>query len=74
MGDCTRCNGASDVIPTIHEETKQKSALDIRPWLLVIGAIVVGVSINLAHKYIDAGDVNHGINNSNTLNNVEEKH
>lgn len=45
---------ASDVIPTIHEDTKHK-LVDIRPLLLVIGAVVVGISINAAHNYIDSG-------------------
>lgn len=44
----------SDVIPTIHEDTKHK-LFDIRPLLLVVGAVVVGLSINAAHSYIDAG-------------------
>lgn len=46
---------ASDIIPTIHEETMTNKLLDIRPFLLVLGAVVVGLSINLAHKYIDNG-------------------
>lgn len=46
---------ASDIIPTIHDEVPNNKFFDIRPLLLVIGAVVVGLSINIAHKYIDTG-------------------
>ena len=46
---------ASDIIPTIHDDIPGNKILDIRPFLLVLGAIVVGFSINLAHRYIDVG-------------------
>lgn len=45
----------SDIIPTIHEEVPKGKLFDIRPILLVVGAVVVGVVINLAHNYVDAG-------------------
>lgn len=57
---------ASDIIPSIHEDAKHK-LLDIRPFLLIAGAVVVGISINLAHTYIDA---DHG---SETDSHSEEK-
>ncbi len=44
---------ASDIIPTIHDEVPKNKLFDIRPLLLVAGAIVVGITINIAHKYID---------------------
>lgn len=50
---------ASDVIPTIHEETKHGGLLDVRPFLVVIGAVVVGLSINIAHKYIEPDHQHH---------------
>ena len=50
---------ASDIIPTIHDEAPKDKLFDARPLLLVLGAIVVGISINIAHKYIDA-DHGHG--------------
>jgi zinc and cadmium transporter len=49
----------SDVIPSIHENAPKKKLLDWQPLLLIIGVVVVGFSINLAHKYIEAGH-NHG--------------
>ncbi len=51
---------ASDIIPTIHEETKTNTLLDIRPFLLVLGAVVVGLSINIAHTYIDTDHTHSG--------------
>lgn len=44
---------ASDIIPTIHDEVPSHKIFDIRPFLLLLGAIVVGVSINLAHSFIE---------------------
>jgi len=43
----------SDIIPEIHE--KAKSRTDIRPWLLLLGAIFIMVVSPLAHDYMDAG-------------------
>lgn len=45
---------ASDVIPSIHDETPENKLFDVRPLLLVLGAVLVGITINLAHSYIDA--------------------
>jgi zinc and cadmium transporter len=47
----------SDVIP-IFTNTKHK-LLDIRPVLLVVGAVVVGLSINAAHNFIDTVPDDH---------------
>ncbi len=44
---------ASDIIPEIHETTK-KGKRDIRPWLLLLGAVFVMVVSPIAHDYIDA--------------------
>jgi len=46
---------ASDIIPDIHEHAPKHKLLDIRALLLLLGALVVGISVNLAHKYIDTG-------------------
>lgn len=51
---------ASDIIPTIHEETRQHGLFDVRPLLLVLGAVVVGFSINIAHKYMDVSSTHSG--------------
>lgn len=46
---------ASDLIPTIHEETKQKLG-NLAAILLVAGVLVVALTTALAHSYID---INH---------------
>ncbi|HEX5797292.1 MAG TPA: ZIP family metal transporter [Candidatus Saccharimonadales bacterium] len=43
----------SDIIPTIHEKTSKKPLFNIQPLLLLIGVVVVGLAINLAHSYIE---------------------
>lgn len=63
---------ASDIIPTIHEDTKNKRLLDIRPLLLVLGAVVVGLTINIAHKYIDGH--NHSANEAIHKHDSDEHH
>lgn len=45
----------SDIIPTIHEKASKKGLFDIKPLLLLLGVIVVGVAVQLAHGYIDVG-------------------
>ena len=44
---------ASDIIPTIHDETPKDKLFDSRPILLLLGAVIVGITINLAHAYIE---------------------
>lgn len=43
----------SDIIPTIHESAPKGKFWDIRPFLLILGVLIVGVSVQLAHGYID---------------------
>lgn len=43
---------SSDIIPEIHERL-QKGVRDIRPWLLVFGALLVMWVSPIAHEYID---------------------
>lgn len=43
----------SDVIPEIHESSSKKHLFDIQPLLLVLGVLIVGLSINISHQYID---------------------
>jgi zinc and cadmium transporter len=45
---------ASDIIPEIHEKT-QDNKKDIRPWLLLVGALFIMIVSPIAHDYIDAG-------------------
>lgn len=57
---------ASDIIPTIHDETPKNKLFDIRPLLLVLGAVAVGITINITHDYINS--------NHTHINEVHEEH
>lgn len=46
----------SDLIPTIHEKSKDKHLLDLQPLLMLLGAAVVAFSIQLAHNYVGHDD------------------
>lgn len=61
----------SDVIPDIHENASKKRLFDIQPVLLILGILVVGISISLSHKYIDAG---HNHENESISTPSEEHH
>lgn len=45
----------SDIIPTIHETTKKKRLLNIQPFLLLLGVVTVGLTIQMAHQFIHNG-------------------
>lgn len=45
----------SDVIPTIHQRADHSKLLQWQTIMLLIGVIVVGFSVSLAHSYIDGG-------------------
>lgn len=52
----------SDIIPSIHESSAKNKILDVQSLLLLLGVAVVGISINIAHRYIDTGHNNeHGV-------------
>jgi zinc and cadmium transporter len=44
----------SDIIPEIHDEAGGNKK-DIRPWLLLLGALMVVIISPIAHEYIDSG-------------------
>lgn len=46
----------SDIIPEIHENAPKKRLLDWQPLMLILGVIIVGLAINLAHGYIEVDD------------------
>lgn len=54
---------ASDIIPSIHEHTsqdkKRAKLLDWQPLLLLLGVVIVGLSVNIAHRYIDTEHHDH---------------
>ncbi len=62
---------ASDIIPTIHDETPKDKLFDIRPLLLIAGAVLVAFTINFAHAYIDA---DHAHDDSNHSRSHEDEH
>lgn len=43
----------SDIIPTIHEKTQNKRLFDMQPLLMIMGALLVAITIQLAHAYVD---------------------
>ncbi len=45
----------SDIIPQIHERAPKDKLFDWQPILLIIGAVVVGLVINIAHGYLEPG-------------------
>lgn len=45
----------SDIIPVIHERSSNNKLFDLQPLLLLVGVAVVGLAIQMAHGYIDAG-------------------
>lgn len=49
---------ASDIIPEIHENSPRHKLFDWRAILLIAGVLVVGLTIQIAHKYIHV-DHNH---------------
>lgn len=49
----------SDIIPTIHDSTPKNRLFDVRPLLLLVGVLIVGISVQLAHGYIEVGHDEH---------------
>lgn len=52
---------ASDIIPDIHENMPKHKLFDWRALMLLAGVLVVGISVNLAHKYIDVPEGTHQV-------------
>ncbi len=44
----------SDLIPTIHENAKHKIS-HVAALLLIAGVVIIGITTQIAHKYIDGG-------------------
>lgn len=51
----------SDIIPEIHENATNKRLFEWQPVLLVLGVLVVGLAINLSHRFIDTGHVQNQV-------------
>lgn len=45
---------ASDLIPTIHEASSRKKLSHLAAGLLLLGVLVVGVTTEISHEYIDS--------------------
>jgi zinc and cadmium transporter len=45
----------SDLIPMVHAKTSAAKLIQIQTVLLILGAVVVGLAVELAHGYIDSG-------------------
>jgi zinc and cadmium transporter len=43
----------SDVIPELHESNRSKRFLSLQPLLLLLGVVVVGLTISLAHYFVE---------------------
>lgn len=52
----------SDIIPTIHQKASKNKIVSLQPFMLLVGVVVVGLVINVAHQYIDTHD--HGSESS----------
>lgn len=64
---------ASDIIPEIHEKAPTKRLLGWQPMLLIIGVVLVGLIVNLAHDFI-GHDHGHGHSHSEEAAGHEEEH
>lgn len=63
---------ASDIIPEIHERSRNDRLFDWQPLLLILGAVVVVISINIAHGFIET-EQDHGHSES-TRHHLEDCH
>jgi hypothetical protein len=39
----------SDIIPTIHEKSTNKRLFELQPFLMILGAALVALAIQIAH-------------------------
>ncbi len=49
----------SDIIPTVHQASSNKKLLNIQPFLLILGAVVVGLAIHFAHQLLPEDSHGH---------------
>lgn len=64
----------SDVIPDLHENASKKRLLDWQPVLLILGVVVVGLSVALSHRYIEAGHSHAEEPSSSHVEHADEHH
>lgn len=65
---------ASDIIPTLHDETPKQKLFDVRPLLLVVGAVTVGLAIHFAHSFVGHDTHSHESNHSHESAPIEDDH
>lgn len=63
---------ASDIIPELHEQSKSK--YDLRPWFLLLGALLIIIISPIAHEYIDASHSDHSHSESENDAHEEDDH
>lgn len=49
----------SDIIPDIHEQSPNQRLFDWQPFLLLAGAVIVGLGITFAHSYLEENGHGH---------------
>lgn len=64
----------SDIIPSIHDQTPKNKLFDLRPFLLLAGVIVVGVTINIAHTVIHSSEDSLEPSNHSSEMHLEHAH
>ncbi len=65
----------SDIIPTIHSKAKPHRVLDVQPILLLVGVVLVGLIITLAHNFIEHPETDdHGHTESSQVYDAEHAH
>lgn len=61
----------SDIIPTIHQTSKDKQLFNIQPFLLLLGALVVGLTIHFAHSFLEEAH-DHDQKTENCINYLDK--
>ena len=65
---------ASDLIPTIHEQSKRKKTGHLAAVLLLMGILAVGIATTVAHNYIDASHEHGGSSEQSERTDTEPEH
>lgn len=63
----------SDIIPEIHEHAPKKRLFDWQPVMLLLGVVIVGLAITLAHRFVDHEDSHKEHGSSQTEESHEEE-
>lgn len=63
----------SDVIPTIHHRADKSKLLQWQTAMLLVGVVVVGLAVSLAHSYIDTNHL-HDHSTTESVEHDRDKH